>query len=89
MKKTLSIASLIFLSVTMLGCSKVPPKYQFVRNNSNDYLHAQATQPLQIPAGYSSDRLQAHYVVPNPQLANQGQPPKLYPPDVTRDQSLI
>ncbi|OGT30946.1 MAG: hypothetical protein A3E87_08175 [Gammaproteobacteria bacterium RIFCSPHIGHO2_12_FULL_35_23] len=71
-----SFASLI------AACSSLPQKYQFVRNNSNDYRSAAVVPPLSLPPGYSSSKIEDYYVVPNPELARQATPVELLPPDL-------
>ena len=63
----------------MSACSQLPQKYQFIRNNRDDYRTALSTQPLTIPPGDSSAQFKDYYPVPNPQLAD-GTPVDLTPP---------
>ncbi len=83
MKQFFKIFLLGLLVVAVAACSRLPRKYQFIRNNSNDYRTATTLPPLSIPPGYSSNKFKAYYVVPNPQLAKQATAVDLLPPDLT------
>ena len=71
------------LAVAVLSsCSTLPRKYQYIRNNSNDYRSAKSLKPLSVPPGYNTANFSEHFVVPNPQLAKPIATSSLLPPDL-------
>ncbi len=57
----LAVISSLVLSIT--SCSHLYGEQGVLKNRENDYLKAQNIAPLQIPPGYNSDEIQAHYPV--------------------------
>ncbi|WMS87445.1 outer membrane protein assembly factor BamC [Pleionea litopenaei] len=57
----IALSSSAFLS----GCSWLYSENGLVHDSTNDYKKAKQTQPLKVPEGYSTDKIQNQYVVPN------------------------
>lgn len=74
------IACAAILQLT--GCSRLPQKYQLIRDNSNDYQQAQTIPNLKTPKGYNTKKTQPLYVVPKKQATNSNAKVDMMPPTV-------
>lgn len=52
------------LTIYATGCSYIPDKYNFVQQRQTEYLRAQTSQPIRVPAGMSNASVHEDYPVP-------------------------
>lgn len=64
MKKILSKAALLALSVATAGCTWVVGDNAVLRDRGDDYRQATLGKPLQVPAGMSSSAIEDQLVIP-------------------------
>lgn len=63
MRSYIKLAIISGLALSTMSCSHLYGEHGVLKNRENDYLKAQNIAPLQIPPGYNSNSIQAHYPV--------------------------
>jgi uncharacterized lipoprotein len=69
-----------FILLDLGGCSTLFGKHNFVTQRETEYLHSQATPPLQVTAGLNKTNIGDDYVIPAAMTSPPTQAPGLLPP---------
>jgi uncharacterized lipoprotein len=80
--RAISVLSLVTL---LMGCSHIYGENGMLKDRDNDYLKAQNIAPIQVPPGYGSQNIQAHYPVSEKQYTTNMAKVDLLPPGLAPD----